>query len=180
MYAVARASGMPRPGERNMTAPGCVFCRIVAGESPASVIWEDDEAMALMNLRAVNKGECMVIPKVHIDHFTDIPDPLAAKILLVAQRIGRKIMQVYKPERIGYVVHGYGVLHAHLLIVPQNDPNDITSRKFMRVVDGEIEFTDHLLPLIPREELDEVATELAIDDLPLLNPAVERGHNDRV
>ena len=149
-----------------MTESGCVFCRIVAGDSPASVIWQDEEVMALMNLRAVNKGECMVIPKEHIDHFTAVPDPLAAKILLVAQRIGRKIMQVYKPQRIGYVVHGYGAPHAHFLIVPQNDPNDITSRKFMRVVDGEIEFSEQLLPLIPREELDRMAAELAIDDPP--------------
>ena len=149
-----------------MSESSCVFCRIAAGESPASIIWQDNEAMAVMNLRAVNRGECMVIPREHIDHFTDIPDPLAAKILLVAQRIGRRIMQVYKPERIGFVVHGYGVPHAHFLIVPQNDPNDITSRKFMRVVDGEIEFTDQLLPLVPREELDKMAAELALDDAP--------------
>ena len=159
---------------------GCVFCRIVAGKSPASVIWEDGEVMALMNLRAVNKGECMVIPKVHIDHFTDIPDPLAAKILLIAQRIGRKIMQVYTPERIGYVVHGYGVPHAHFLIVPQNDPNDITSRRFIRIVDGKIEFTEQHIPLTPREELDRMAMELAIDDVPPLTRVVESGHDHRV
>ena len=151
-----------------MTEPGCVFCRIVAGDSPASVIWQDEGVMALLNLRAVNKGECMVIPKEHIDHFADVPDLLAAKILLVAQRISRKLMQVYKPERVGYVVHGYGVPHAHFLIVPLNDPNDITSRKFMHVVDGEIEFTETLLPLVPRDELDRMAAKLAIDDPPSL------------
>jgi histidine triad (HIT) family protein len=63
-------------------------------------------------------------------------------------------------------VHGYGVPHAHLLIVPQNDPNDITSGKFVRIVDGGIQFSDQHLPLIPREELDRMAAELAIDDLP--------------
>ncbi len=151
-----------------MAGSSCVFCRIVAGDSEASVIWQDGDVMALMNLRAVNRGECMVIPKEHIDHFTSIPDPLAANILLIAQRIGRRIQEIYKPERIGYVVHGYGVPHAHLIIVPQNDPNDITSRKFMRVVDGDIEFTDQFLPLIPREELDRMAAELAIDDPPRL------------
>jgi len=154
-----------------MTEPSCVFCCIVAGKSPASAIWRDEDAMALMNLRGVNKGECMVIPKDHIDHFTSIPDPVAAKMLLVAQRIGRRILEMYKPERIGYVVHGYGVPHAHLIIVPQNDPNDITSRKFMQVVDGEIEFTDQLLPLIPRKELDRMAAELAVDDPPRLFPS---------
>ncbi len=151
-----------------MTELTCTFCRIVSGELPSSIIWEDDEAMAFMSLRAVNKGECMVIPKEHIDHFTSIPDALAAKMLLVAQRIGRRNLALYGPERIGYVVHGYGVPHAHFLIVPQNDPNDITSQKFIQVVDGEIEFTDQHLPLIPREELDRMAAELAIDDPPRL------------
>ena len=146
----------------------CTFCRIVSGDLPSSIIWEDDEAMALMNLRAVNKGDCMVIPKEHIDHFTSIPDPLAAKILLVAQRIGRRILALYRPERIGYVVHGYGVPHAHYLIVPQNHPNDITSRKFVHVIDGELEFAHQHLPLIPREELDRMAAELAIEGPPRL------------
>lgn len=151
-----------------MTQQNCVFCRIVAGDSPASVIWQDEDTMAFMNLRAINKGECMVIPKEHIDHFTSVPDALAAKIILVAQRIGRTILESYRPERVGYVVHGYGVPHAHFLIVPQNDPNDITSRRFIRVVDGKIEFSEEHLPLVPREELDRMAAELAIDDPPTL------------
>ena len=149
-----------------MTQQSCVFCRIAAGDSPASVIWQYDDAMPFMNLRAVNQGECMVIPKPHIDHFTSVPDRLAAKTLLVAQRIGHRILVLYRLQRNGYVVHGYGVPHAHLNVVPQNDPNDSTSRKFLRVVDGEIEFTDELLPLVPREELDRMAAELAIEGLP--------------
>jgi hypothetical protein len=48
-------------------------------------------------------------------------------------------------------------------IVPQNDPNDITSQEFIRVVDGEIGFTEQHLPLIPREQLEEMAADLAID-----------------
>jgi histidine triad (HIT) family protein len=143
-----------------MNETTCKFCRIVSGELPASIIYEDADVMAFMNIRAVNKGECMVIPKDHIDHFTDIPDDLSAKILAVAQTIGRKILALYKPERIGYVVHGYGVPHAHLMVVPQQDPNDITSGKFVRVVDGELHISDQHLPLIAREELDAMAEEL--------------------
>jgi histidine triad (HIT) family protein len=77
-----------------MNNPKCKFCRIISGEVPVSIIWQDDDAMALMNIRAVNKGECMVIPKEHINHFTDIPDELAAKMLSVAQKIGRKILEL--------------------------------------------------------------------------------------
>jgi histidine triad (HIT) family protein len=145
-----------------MNETECKFCRIVSGELPASIIYEGADVMALMNIRAISKGECMVIPKDHIDHFTDIPDDLSAKILVVAQKIGRKILALYKPERIGYVVHGYGVPHAHFMVVPQNDPNDITSGKFVRVVDGELHFSDQHLPLIPREELDSMAEDLEL------------------
>ena len=141
----------------------CKFCRLVERELPVSVIWEDDEVMAFMNIRAVNKGECMVIPKQHIDHFTDIPDPLATKMLLIAQRIGRKLLDVYLAQRIGYIVHGYGVPHAHLIVVPQIDPNDITSAKFARMEKGKLTFSDQHLPLIDREELDAMAKELAIE-----------------
>jgi hypothetical protein len=51
-----------------------------------------------------------------------------------------------------------------LIVVPQNDPNDITSRKFVRVVDGEIHFSGQHLPLIPREELDSMAEELGFGE----------------
>jgi hypothetical protein len=54
------------------------------------------------------------------------------------------------------------VPHAHLIVVPQNEPNDITSREFVQVVEGKLQFTDQYLPLIPREELDQMAKELAI------------------
>ena len=141
----------------------CTFCRIVCGDLPASIIYQDAEVLAFMNIRAVNKGECMVIPKAHIDHFTDIPNELSAKIIIIAQRIGRKILALYKPERIGYIVHGYGVPHAHFLVVPQHAPTDITSGKFVKVVDGELHFSDAHLPFIPREELDAMAKELEID-----------------
>lgn len=119
--------------------------------------------MAFMNIRCVNQGECAVIPKKHINHFTDIPDDLAGKIMVAGQRIGRRILDCYKPERIGYVVHGYGVPHAHLIVVPQNDPNDITSRKFITIQGGCPHFSDEHLPLIPREDLDRMAKELAIE-----------------
>jgi histidine triad (HIT) family protein len=166
-----------------MRDPVCKFCRIVAGELPASIIYQDDEVVALMNIRAVNRGECMVMPRQHIDHFTDIPDALAARILLVAQRIGRRIRRLHKPQRIGYVVHGYGIPHAHFLVVPQNDPNDITSRQFIELVDGEIRFTTRNLPLIARDDLDNMAAELAIEDPPTLRLSTEprpdeRGHDD--
>ena len=68
----------------------CPFCDIVHGTGPVSLVYEDDLTMAFIPLQPIYPGACIVIPKVHIDHFTDLPDELAVRIMVVSQRIGRK------------------------------------------------------------------------------------------
>ena len=62
-----------------------IFCQIVARQSPASFVYEDDAVAAFMTLQPTAPGECLIIPKAHIDHFTDVPDDIAQRIMLVAQ-----------------------------------------------------------------------------------------------
>ena len=138
----------------------CVFCEIVLGREPASKIYEDDRILAFMNIRPVNMGEFMVIPKEHIDHFLDIPDDLAAHILLTAQKFARRVQKIFKPKRMGYVVHGFGVPHAHLNVVPLNHPDDIVSYKFACIKDNKIIFDSRQIPLVPREELNQIAEKI--------------------
>jgi histidine triad (HIT) family protein len=91
----------------------CVFCEIVAGRSPASVIYDDDVVLAFMSLQPSQPGECLIIPKQHIDHFTDIPDDLTAHLSIIAQKIGRKMREVLSPQRVGRL---YMVLVSHTRI----------------------------------------------------------------
>jgi len=144
----------------------CIFCEIVAGREPASKIYEDDKILAFMNIRPINIGEFMVIPKKHIDHFLDIPDDLATHILLTAQRLARKVQKIFKPKRMGYVVHGFGVPHAHLNVPPLEHPDDIVSYKFARIENNRIIFDSKQIPLASREELDRIAQKIKeIEDL---------------
>lgn len=142
----------------------CVFCEIVAGKEPASVIFENDVIMALMGIRPTRPGECMVIPKQHIDYFTDIDDETSQQIIRVAQRIGRRIRDVFQPQRVGMVVHGCGVPHAHLVLVPQHDPYDITSARLAYLENGKISFGLKNVPFADRATLDEHAQLLSIGD----------------
>src|SRR5262245_64863644 len=107
--------------------PPCVFCEIVAGRKPASTIFEDQSVMAIMVLHPTSPGECLVIPKLHIDHFTDVDDATAQKIIVAAQSIGRRVREVFKRQRVGMVVHGFGVRQAHLCVVALNHRDEITS-----------------------------------------------------
>ena len=87
----------------------CPFCEIAAGRGEASIVHTDAQALAFVTLRPTRPGECLVVPREHIDHFTDIPDDLAAHIMVVAQRIGRRMREELSPLRVGMVVHGFGV-----------------------------------------------------------------------
>jgi len=141
----------------------CIFCEIIAGRSPVSLIYSDELCLAFMTLRPFAAGECTVIPREHVDHFTDIDESVAAHIMVVAQRIGRRMRTVFNPQRVGMVVHGYGVPHAHLIIIPQNGPYDITSAHYARIEEGEITYSTKHLPFTERSTLDEHARLLALD-----------------
>src|SRR5262249_41970643 len=124
---------------------------------------EDEEILGFMNYKPVHPGECLLIPKEHINHFMDINDELAARIMKLGQRLCRKIRERIKPDRVGYVVAGYGVAHAHLIIIPNYHANDITCEHFAIIKDGKINFTDEHIPIARREELDSMASLLKIE-----------------
>jgi histidine triad (HIT) family protein len=135
----------------------CIFCNIIRRKAEASVIYEDDRIMAFMTLRPINPGEFLLIPKDHVDHFCDITDDLTCHIILHAQRLSRNLRERLRPQRVGLVVHGYGVAHAHLVVVPLHDSSDIVSAKHAYVDAGAVKFSDTLVPEAPRGELDRLA-----------------------
>lgn len=65
----------------------CVFCDIEAGEAPASVVYEDDRALAFLDIRPVTFGHTLVIPRAHAAQLAEVPADLAAHLFVVAQRV---------------------------------------------------------------------------------------------
>lgn len=141
----------------------CPFCRIANGELEASVIYEDEGVLAIVPLHAPYPESAVVFPRQHIDHFTDLPDELAAHVLKVGFDLSKKIMQVYKPERMGMGVHGYGVAHAHFNVFPQNHPFDVVFRKMVYVKEGEIRFGFKDMPLPSRKKMETIAQRLRME-----------------
>lgn len=135
----------------------CIFCRIVAGQLESSKVYEDEQVLAFLDIQPVRQGQVLVIPKEHIDHFSDIPEALALRIYRKTHDLLRAVREVVQPGRMGLVVHGYGVPHAHVVIVPQYNEDDITSGRMADIENGRVIFSTKKLPLIPREELDQMA-----------------------
>src|SRR3954464_11528664 len=144
----------------------CIFCEIVADRAPASFVYRDELISAFMTLQPTAPGECCVIPNAHVDNFTDLPDAIAAHIMTVAQSLGRRMRKAFSPERVGYLVHGYGVAHAHFIIVPQQGPHHLTSDRFARVENGRTIFDMDQVPIASRATLDSHAALLSLSGPP--------------
>ena len=65
----------------------CIFCRIVAGEAPASVVHRDERCLAFMDIRPVNPGHLLVVPLRHAPHLADTDGETAAHLMRVAHRL---------------------------------------------------------------------------------------------
>ena len=147
----------------------CVFCAIVTGQEPSSKVYQDDRVVAFMGIRPIRPGELIIVPKKHIDHFCDILDDLATHILLQAQRLSRAIRETLNPQRVGLVVHGFGVPHAHLNVVPLHESEDITSAQYAYLDGNRIGFSEGQVPL------DETRDVLRVDLL-LRHVVAEKEH----
>jgi len=138
----------------------CAFCLIRDGHAPASVVYEDEQVLAFMDIRPVRRGQLLVVPKMHVDEFADLPDELATAVFLVGQRLARVLRSVFTPKRVGMIVHGFGVAHAHLVVVPLEHPWDITAAQFAVIEETRVVFRWEAVPLADRDDLHAVAIRL--------------------
>ena len=76
----------------------CVFCRIVAGEIPASVVYQDEHTIAFMDIGSVNQGHMLVAVKPHVENVFGLDDTLAAAALRTTARVARALKASIAPE----------------------------------------------------------------------------------
>lgn len=77
--------------DQNPGATNCVFCLIVAGKTPAAKVFEDEQVLAIMDIRPINEGHVLVMPKQHYPSLTDLPGDVWAHQASVAKDIGGAI-----------------------------------------------------------------------------------------
>ena len=105
----------------------CVFCAIVAGDAPAVRIWEDDEHLAILDIRPFTQGHTLVIPKRHTVDLTDTPSHTVATMTTIGQRIAKAARASGLHADGNNIAINDGkaafqsVFHIHLHVVPRRD-----------------------------------------------------------
>lgn len=104
----------------------CVFCRIVARQIPASVVFEDAATLAFMDLGQVNPGHVLVACKAHADDIYGLDEAQAAAVFRSAARVARAVRDAFGPPGLSiYQANGkpagQTVFHFHLHVLPRHE-----------------------------------------------------------
>jgi histidine triad (HIT) family protein len=103
----------------------CVFCRIVAKQIPAGVVYEDERTIAFMDAGEVNPGHVLVAAKAHVENLYELDDAQAGALLCTAARVARAIRAAFQPQGLSvYQANGKAawqtVFHYHMHLVPRH------------------------------------------------------------
>ena len=102
-----------------------IFTRIINGDIPSYKIAENDKFYAFLDIFPMVLGHVLVVPKIEVDKFFDVPDTFLAEILVFAKPISQAIEKAFPCARVGCEVIGLEVPHAHLHLVSIQDTDDL-------------------------------------------------------
>lgn len=102
-----------------------LFTKIIRGEIPSFRIAENEKFYAFLDINPLVEGHTLVIPKLEVDKFFDMPGDYLAEILLFAKPIATAIEQAFPCNRCGLSVVGIEVPHAHMHLVPVTTVDDL-------------------------------------------------------
>ena len=134
----------------------CIFCRIVDGTAPASMVYSDDKIMAFMDISQINPGHVLVIPRSHAASIADLDQETGAYLFKTAMKLAAAVRRSgVKCEGMNLLVSDGAiafqtVFHLHLHIIPRFKEDGFG------LVFGP---NNRLHP--PREELDRIARAIA-------------------
>ena len=107
----------------------CIFCKIVAGEIPASKVYEDDHFLAFLDISQVTPGHTLVIPKKHARNLLEMTPDETADLFNVVSRVTKKVESATQPQGMNIIsnmeeIAGQSVFHTHVHILPRYSQED--------------------------------------------------------
>lgn len=112
-----------------------LFTKIINGDLPGRFVYRDDLCVAFLTIAPICPGHTLVVPRLEVDHWVDLPDELAGHLAIVARKIGAAQMSAFEAERISLIIAGLEVPHTHLHVLPITSEADIDFRKANSAVD---------------------------------------------
>lgn len=102
----------------------CIFCKIVAGDLPSSIIYEDEHLLAFLDIHPVHKGHTLLLSKKHFESTLFCDDEILQRLALVAKNIAHAVMKGVNADGCNISSNngsaaGQEVFHMHWHIIPR-------------------------------------------------------------
>jgi histidine triad (HIT) family protein len=100
----------------------CVFCGIIAGTTPASIVMQDDDVVAFLDAKPLFKGHVLVAPRAHVVTLADLPAPALGPLFGAAQKLARALPQALGAQGTFVALNNVvsqSVPHLHVHVVPR-------------------------------------------------------------
>jgi histidine triad (HIT) family protein len=102
----------------------CIFCKIINGEIPSHVLYEDEQFKVILDVNPATKGHALILPKEHYANLYELPEETAADAMKLAQRMMRKMTEKLDCDGFNIVQNngeaaGQTVFHFHMHLIPR-------------------------------------------------------------
>ena len=102
----------------------CIFCKIVCKQAPASIIYEDETVMAFLDIRPLNMGHTLIIPKKHYVDIFDISENMLSQVHKVSKQASIAVKKAANADGISIIQQngkaaGQDIFHLHVHVVPR-------------------------------------------------------------
>jgi len=102
-----------------------IFSRIITGEIPSYKIAENDRFFAFLDINPMAKGHTLLVPKQETDYLFDLDDLLLSEMIVFAKKVVKAIETAVPCKRVGIMVIGLEVPHAHIHLIPIQKEGDM-------------------------------------------------------
>lgn len=117
-----------------------IFTKIVNGEVPSYKIFENEHFYSFLDISPMTKGHTLVIPKKEVDYLFDIDDAMLSEMIVLSKKIAKAIEKTVECTRVGVMVVGLEMPHAHIHLIPiQNEGDMNLSNKRIQLTKEEFE-----------------------------------------
>lgn len=119
---------------------GTIFTKIIKGEIPSYKIDENEKFFAFLDINPLAKGHTLIVPKKEVDYLFDIDDETLSEMIIYSKKIAGAIKKAISCNRVGLMVIGLEVPHAHIHLIPIQKEGDMNlSNKRVELSKGEFE-----------------------------------------
>ena len=102
----------------------CIFCKIVKGKIPSTKVYEDENTLAFLDIKPINIGHTLVIPKKHFKNIYETPDDVLSELIRVSKKLSIALKKSLSADGINVTMNndpasGQIIFHTHIHVIPR-------------------------------------------------------------